>query len=524
MDPVNTSLEPRISVEGAAPRHCGKRAAWIGALAFAYVGVALAVQRPYFATAYALDDFDHLAGIHRVQFGGEPLASFLLTPHNEHLIPLWRLWYFVAWRCFGLDPTAWHLLITIGHGVSALFVYLIVERHAGWRGGLAAGILWAGATIGAMDNPVIWIAASHLALSVDFHLASLAANRLTAGPRWLLGTIVMGLTLTAGLLTMGATLPIAMLLPLERYWLDGAWRRPKRENIVWLLAWGAPVLASIIAQVFWVTPRINYLVEAVGPPDWIKAIHLEVSGFVLALEQLLPWPILSVDATLPTMIGWAAALTLTFALAREDGDARRFLVASFLVLAGYAFLACAARSRWQAETVIGWGRYRYAPTLWWVMAIGVGAGGLSRGLGQRGRRLLATAAIILLPGYLIRQAILAQSATERFAQTWGRSTDDFFKFLAATEELDQLAAKSGVQVTLPDGPLFGGLNFYRSQAIDLGISPALTNVRFAPPEAVDSDDRDRAQALIANVTRPGREILRQSLAPPDIPESQPPRR
>lgn len=484
--------------------------AWIGTLCLVFVATALTLQHCFFPVAYHSDDFDHLIGIHRVHFGGEPLARFIMTPHNEQFLPLWRLWYFVAWRVFGLDPTAWHLLITISHGLSAVFAYLLVERYAGRLGGLVTGFLWAGTTIGTFDSPLMWIAPSHFAIAIFFHLASLAANRLASGPHWPVWTIVMSLALAAGLFTMGSTLPIALLLPLQRYWVDGTRRRPKRENALWFAAWGAPIIGAIISQIVVVTPRIHYLVDLVGPPDWIKAFNIEFLVFIVSLEHLLPWPLLSAVGSYAALVGFL----LLLAFSRLKGPALRFTVASFLVMALYTFAACAARTHYETDRILGWGRYRYAPSLWWILAIGTGAGCAWHLIGRRGRRAVAVFALIFLSGFLFQQSLQARSAADQLMQSRGASgsADPLFHFLSAIENLNRLAAANATTVTLPDIPLFNTDDIVLSQAADLGFPAGLANVRFKAARAVTVEERARTWALADALCSSERKILQSVLA------------
>lgn len=205
------------------------------AIALALVLLPVAVQRPYARLVHVEDDLDHLQHVADYFSGEKSLVRYLFTPVNEHLLPLWRGWYYVSWRLFGLEPTGWHVTVALIHGLSAAALFVVLRAYTGRLMASVFGAgLWAMAGFGGWDSPVCWIAASHLAFGVAWFLAAMACltRYRNAGWRW---PALMAACMTLAVLAMSAMW--ALLPALVAQW----WLLERRPGEGWmpLRRWGA---------------------------------------------------------------------------------------------------------------------------------------------------------------------------------------------------------------------------------------------------------------------------------------------
>lgn len=91
---------------------------------------------------YIIDDFDQLFLLSRAIDNGT-VAEWIFLPHNEHVIPLLKLFYYVFYTVFWVSPQAFHYLIILVCAGIAVLIYKLLEMLTGSRDtGLAGAAVW----------------------------------------------------------------------------------------------------------------------------------------------------------------------------------------------------------------------------------------------------------------------------------------------------------------------------------------------------------------------------------------------
>lgn len=134
----------------------------LGAAVFAVALLYLPILRHEFATP---DDYLFLrdAAEHGFSLDG------ILAPYNQHFLPLYRLYFTVQFKLFGLHPSGYYALSILQHAANMVLLAIFVGILTGsaWTGVLAAAIFGFSA---AHWEPVAWILASNSSLAVLFYL------------------------------------------------------------------------------------------------------------------------------------------------------------------------------------------------------------------------------------------------------------------------------------------------------------------------------------------------------------------
>jgi hypothetical protein len=151
------------------------------------------------------DDFAYLSESR----DGHRTVENLLTPHNAHVVPFFRLWTFALVRAAGKlsnVPTALLLGAYATFVVSLLLMLPLVARATGSLGaGLVAVTVLAASTV--MEPVLSWFSASQALCAGDAALAALIAlqswREQGRGGAWKLGLAALGVVLAAGIWTGG---------------------------------------------------------------------------------------------------------------------------------------------------------------------------------------------------------------------------------------------------------------------------------------------------------------------------------
>ena len=106
------------------------------------------------------------------------LYSFLLDPrtiwqpHNEHFIPLFKIFYFLQYRLFGANHLGYMLVLYLVHSLCAVFVYRIgrAMRLSYWSS-IAAALIFSFNSV--FWEVIGWSFEQSFALGVVFSLATL---------------------------------------------------------------------------------------------------------------------------------------------------------------------------------------------------------------------------------------------------------------------------------------------------------------------------------------------------------------
>ena len=103
--------------------------------------LSLALFLPVFRYSWAFDDFEYINVSAAVLAGKLPLATALALPHDEHVLPAFRLLLLGFLKLFGLNVVLWRVLMALVLAASAVFTALLARRYGDSpRAGVAAAI------------------------------------------------------------------------------------------------------------------------------------------------------------------------------------------------------------------------------------------------------------------------------------------------------------------------------------------------------------------------------------------------
>lgn len=480
---------------------------------FALLVTAFIINQPYLTAGFVEDDLTHLVLVSRFWLGRIGFGEYLLTPHNEHLLPAWRLWFYLEWRCFGLNPIPWHCALVLVQATAALLVFKLVDRFLDDPiGAGVAGLLWSAAAFTRWDNPLVWISASHLSFALTAFLASMFCLAHRGAERqewwWALG---MGLGLSASILTMSVMLFLAPILWLQDWLLraPGATGRPGRA---WIAAWFLPVVALGGLQL-WARWHFAFAGSA---PVTIHPLRLALAATALHATAVLElfWPVDKVPSFEFLVSASGLALLGLFFLRWLTPPARQLVVVAFALSLLYSALLGAARAaQFSIPQLVYWSRYRFVPSLAWCVLLGVLSHQWLRSNARPRRRWK----LVLLAGLLLlivgRERQLAQAGKQ-----------DFVHFLPQRKQtlaeqrrlLDQLAARAvqdGVPLRLLDlpvglPPVVERLSEFIGWTHPGGLAP----IQLVSATAYTEVDRDHAQKRLAAIENPAAARMQALLA------------
>ena len=136
----------------SAPRPPSRPSPWLylGALAATTMAFLSALSLPY-----AYDDLDVLDTVSLWRTGAYRFVDLLFLPHNEHLIPAWRLLFSGSTWAFGADARFFHLALFALHAAGAWAVgRLAAAAGAGQVGRWGAALAYA--AIGGFAGTAVW--------------------------------------------------------------------------------------------------------------------------------------------------------------------------------------------------------------------------------------------------------------------------------------------------------------------------------------------------------------------------------
>jgi hypothetical protein len=243
MQPVTTRRAPAISVRYAL------------GLILLTAALSLALYFPTLRYSWAFDDIEYMNVSAEFLAGKLSLLSALAIPHDEHVVPLFRLLFLTYMKLFGLNAVLWRVLSVLVHAASAVFVALLAWRYSGKeRAGVAAAIVYA-ASCG-FSSMFVWFP-SGAAVPLSFAALTGASALLAWRDHLRVRRIIAGIAVVAALLAWRSFAPMAFLPAIideiERR-LEGA-RRP-------IGAFSLFCLAAIASVVLGGMPLITVHVES----------------------------------------------------------------------------------------------------------------------------------------------------------------------------------------------------------------------------------------------------------------------
>ena len=166
-----------------------------------------------FGTPYSYDDIAHLQALATLRSGEMSFFSWFFLNHNEHIVPLLRLYYMVGTRISGLSSAATHVLIFLNYIVGAFacaWISLSLTRSR--LGAFLAGTIFAGA--GGCAGSIVWqstdaqfsVAGTPLILAIAILVSPLARRR------W--SNVAVLLLIVVSAMGMGGIVVAALSIPL----------------------------------------------------------------------------------------------------------------------------------------------------------------------------------------------------------------------------------------------------------------------------------------------------------------------
>ncbi len=108
-----------------------------------------------FHVAYGFDDIAHLHALACLRTGEITFTTWLFHQHNEHIVPMMRLYFMAATRISGLSSWALHVMIFLTYvtgAVACAWIFFSITRSR--LGAFLAGTIYAGA--GGFCGGVVW--------------------------------------------------------------------------------------------------------------------------------------------------------------------------------------------------------------------------------------------------------------------------------------------------------------------------------------------------------------------------------
>lgn len=362
---VEPTLPAGVRPEGSDLRQSPFRTVAMTAL---LVALALLVEAPYFPLGFIGDDLDHLQLLARLQLGEVSLAHYLFKRHNEHVFPLWRMWYLTMWSAAGLGQAAWHVSVALAQaGGAAALWRMFLRAGVGPAAAFTGAALWAMFSVGSWDNPRLWIGATHLSLGVNLLLVATALA--VCGRQWV-SRLGMSLFLVASLLTMSVLVVLAPMVLLLRWAIR--WQRGETESRssawAWVICWMVSVLVLPGVIVLTREPQTSapagQIAISFQVPIHAALMHISAAGRMIGVT------IGSQHRVIASVIAASGVAVLLGLAARTHW---RWLVVLGATTFAYASGIAAARSwTYTLPDMLEAGRYGYVPALLVVALLTLG--------------------------------------------------------------------------------------------------------------------------------------------------------
>jgi hypothetical protein len=169
-----------------------------------------------FRLPYAFDDLDHLHALATLRSGQISFISWFFLNHNEHIVPLLRLYFLAATRIGGLNALPLHIMVFLTYvagavGCAWIFFSLTQSRFGAWL----AGTIYASA--GGFAGSTVWqptIAQFSISGTPLLFAMALLLSPYARKP-WSM-VAMFGLVLVAAM-GMGASAVAALAIPIYLY-------------------------------------------------------------------------------------------------------------------------------------------------------------------------------------------------------------------------------------------------------------------------------------------------------------------
>jgi hypothetical protein len=222
-----------------------------------------------------------------------------------------------------------------------------------------------------------------------------------------------GLLLTS-LLTMHALIVLTPVLLLQYALFERTagdnWLNEERSKATrWLAALGIPCVVVMGLHFLWVTPAIEKLNRP--PMNILAGLQMLGGGYAASSWNLVFWK--------GSAVTWgrvAGAVILATVVLRTGRNAQKLGLLFFSLSFCFSVLAYMARSGWDVDHVLTWGRYRYLPTLFWVVLLGAALDRTILEIRLRQPQLANFAPVGALLLFVVAQRHIAADAASVFRQ------------------------------------------------------------------------------------------------------------
>lgn len=480
--------------------------------AAATILAALLVGYPSFRVPHWYDDQIQLEALARFVQGETGLVDYLLAPHNDHVLPLYRAWFLVAWRLFGLEPAPWHATIALFQAASGFALFALMRRFSDSPVvPLFASAAWAGAAIGGWDGPLCWIASSLQVPAGAALLAAMACATRGGSPTSRAWATGMGFFLALSVLWMGAMLVVLPIVLVAFALSERGTLGTRSLGRFWLAAGILPVLLVGI-PILLASSRARAKVAA---PDPLQVVETSRRFVLVALNSVAGLSGSSVDSGFIASVvhpttGVLLAALLAAVLLRRRIDLR----VPFLVGAPAAVMTLAAlvaRRSFPTEMLLSWGRYRYLPTLALIVGASALLGGVLSGSSRRRRPAVAAGIGVLLGVFLAGQVTLAKRTAGRLLSNLEPVVAEREALRDAIRALSDAGRRQGEPLRFPDGDATIGVVRHSLAHFRTFAVPEARDVSFVPVQTLTDRDRERCREALDSIRTPAGSRLRRIL-------------
>ncbi len=308
-----------------------------------------------FHVSYGFDDIAHLHALAAYRSGEISLTTWLLHNHNEHFLPLVRLYFMAATKISGLSSSAMHVFLFLNYIVGAFgCAWISFSLTRSRLGAFLAGTIFAGA--GGFIGSMLWqpsdgefsIAGTPFIFAIAILVSPYARKRWTDAAVLLL--------ILASALGLGSIAVPALAIPLYLLLAKPDTMSAARRKRMMVLS--ASLIAAILLATKWLmvthqTRTLHFAVQ--GIYDGLFLVFSTGGRFLLAWTPFDEFA-LPVDIA-ASLAGWAL-IVLTFRWVPKP--LRQLLVALWATSALMALLI--GMGRWKIATYIDFAatdRYHY---------------------------------------------------------------------------------------------------------------------------------------------------------------------
>ncbi len=492
----NKSPQVSPKVKGSAPLPDLTASRFLLAVAV-WVMISIATHIPYLQAVHMEDDISHLREVGSVEIGMTSFEELIWSGANEHFSPAWKFGYYTMWKIFGLNPLGWHVAILIVHGVSAALLFFLLRHYlASTMAASVGAFFWAATAVGGWDNPLLYIAASHLPFGFLWLLAAmlcLSRYRSPNGTRWAVG---MAACQTMAILNMGAMWVLTPILPVQYLLLEHASPVDRKRFRPWLLAWLVPFLVLGAVQMTFIVPEVKPMTGHADSPNLVQGTIRAAAEFQTTLTSL--W-LRSIDAkdTLaiePAAVVGVAAIVVLFLVPRIN---RRLLLVVFGLTMVYTILVHTMRAGYSADRAMLWGRYAYVPLFAWSTAAAALTALPQLHRSKLDQRYVLAVLAIVISLFAVQQFASTHAARDAFDETFSQHIKRWEEDQRLFHRLAARARADNRPVRLTEFPLWVPPVITARQLFGVvALGEEARFIEFVSPQHLTTDDRQRAIDLL----------------------------